>query len=370
MEDLKVTPLRGVYEEYGGKIVDFAGYELPTQFKGFLHEHHTVREKAGLFDVSHMGEVMVTGKDAGKFIQYLMTNDINILKDNEVLYTFMCNEDGGVIDDLLVYKFAEDEFFLVINASNKDKDVKWIMDHKGDFHVEIVDESDSIAQLALQGPLAEEILQKIVDIDLQEIKFFKLKRDVLVNGKKCLVSRTGYTGEDGFEIYCKPEDAKELWHAILNAGKEEGAQPIGLGARDTLRFEASLLLYGNEMDETITPLEVGMGFFVKLKVEEDFIGKDALIKQKAEGVTRKLVGFELLDKGIPRHGYEVIKDGKVIGHVTTGYKSPTLNKAIGLALVEEQYSKIGTEFNIKVRKKELKAVVIDKRFYTKKTKTK
>lgn len=370
MEGLKVTPLRGVYEEYGGKIVDFAGYELPTQFKGFLHEHHTVREKAGLFDVSHMGEVTVKGKDARKFVQYLVTNDINTLNDNDVLYTFMCKEDGGVVDDLLVYKFAEDDFFLVINASNKDKDVKWIMEHKGAFDIEIVDVSDSIAQLAFQGPLAEEILQKIVDIDLSEIKFFKLRRDVLVDGKKCLVSRTGYTGEDGFEVYCKPEDAQELWHAMLKAGKEEGAEPIGLGARDTLRFEACLPLYGNEMDETITPLEMGFGFFVKLKVEEDFIGKDALVKQKADGITRKLVGFELLDKGVPRHGYEIVKDGKVIGHVTTGYKSPTLNKAIGLAFVELQYAKIGTEFNIKVRNKELKAVVIDKRFYTKKTKSK
>lgn len=370
MEELKRTPLREVYEQYGGKVVEFAGYELPTQFKGFLHEHHTVRERAGLFDVSHMGEVTVKGKDAKKFVQYLVTNDINTLNNNCVLYTFMCKEDGGVVDDLLVYKFDEDDFFLVINASNKDKDVKWIMDHKGDFDIEIIDVSQSIAQLAFQGPMAEEILQKIVDINLQEINFFQLRRNVLVNGKKCLVSRTGYTGEDGFEIYCDPQDAKELWNAILKAGEKEGAEPIGLGARDTLRFEACLPLYGNEMDESITPLEMGFGFFVKLKVEEDFIGKDALKKQKAEGITRKLVGFELLDKGIPRHGYEVIKDGKVIGHVTTGYKSPTLNKAIGLALVEEQYSKIGTEFNIKVRKKELKAVVIDKRFYTKKTKSK
>lgn len=370
MQELKKTPLRGVYEQYGGKVVEFAGYELPTQFKGFLHEHETVRERAGLFDVSHMGEVTVIGKDAQKFVQYLVTNDVNTLNDNEVLYTFMCKETGGVVDDLLVYKFKEDDFFLVINASNKEKDVKWILDHKGNFDIEIKDISENIAQLALQGPKAQEILQKLVSMDLNEIKFFKARRNVMVNGKECLVSRTGYTGEDGFEIYCKPEDAEELWNAMLKNGEEFGAEPIGLGARDTLRFEATLPLYGNEMDENITPLEMGFGFFVKLKVEEDFIGKDALIKQKAEGITRKLVGFELLDKGIARHGYEITKDGKIIGHVTTGYKSPTLKKSIGLALVDIDYTKIGTEFDIKVRNKELKAVVIDKRFYTKKTQSK
>lgn len=367
MENLKTTPLIGEYEKYGGKVVDFAGYALPIQFKGILNEHESVRERAGLFDVSHMGEVTVKGKDAEGFVQYLMTNDIEALKDNDVVYTFMCNFNGGVVDDLLVYKFSKDYYYLVVNASNKDKDFKWIVDNKGQYDVEIKDISEEVAQLALQGPRAQEVLQKLVPSDLSEIKFFKFKDEVLVNGKKCLVSRTGYTGEDGFEIYCEPQDAKYLWHDILEAGKEEGTEPIGLGARDTLRFEATLPLYGNEMDDTITPLEMGFGFFVKLN-NGDFIGKDVLAKQKEEGVRRKLVGFEVLDKGVARHGYPVVKDGNEIGHVTTGYMSPTLNKTIGFALVDADNSALGTELSIKVRNRELKAVVINKKFYDKKTK--
>ncbi len=366
MDTLKTTPLIEEYKNYGGKVVDFAGYRLPVQFKGILEEHEAVREKAGLFDVSHMGEIIIKGKDAETFVNYLITNDVKTLEDNDVLYTFMCNETGGVVDDLLVYRFSKEEYFLVVNASNMEKDYKWMLDNKGNYDVELNNISDEFGQLALQGPKAQEILQKLVSIDLSEIGFFKFKRNVEVKGKKCLVSRTGYTGEDGFEIYTEPKNLVELWRAILEEGKDLEVEPIGLGARDTLRFEATLPLYGNEMDATITPLEMGFGFFVKLN-KDNFIGRDALVKQKSDGVKRKLVGFELLDKGIARHGYRVIVDGKDIGHVTTGYMSPTLKKNIGFALIDEKYSAFGNEIFIKVRNRELKAVVINKKFYSKKT---
>lgn len=367
MNNLKVTALRGEYEKHGGKVVEFCGYELPIQFKGILHEHETVRQRAGLFDVSHMGEILVKGKDAEKFVNHLLTNDIKALMNREVIYSFMCNHNGGVVDDLLAYKFSSDFYYLVVNASNKYKDLKWIVDNKGNFEVTIEDISEKVAELALQGPKAEEILQKLCSINLYEIKFFKFRDNIKIAGKKVMISRTGYTGEDGFEIYTTTEDAAFLWKEIIRAGEDQGVEPIGLGARDTLRFEAVLPLYGNEMDETITPLEMGFGYFVKL-FKEDFIGRDALLKQKENGISRKLVGYELLDKGIGRHGYMVVKDGKEIGHVTTGYMSPSLNKTIGLALIEERYSTLGTEIFIKVRNKELKAVVINKTFYSKKTK--
>jgi len=366
LDNLKVTPLRGEYEKNGGKIVEFAGYELPTQFKGILHEHETVRERAGLFDVSHMGEVLVKGKDAEKFVNYLLTNDVKTLKNGDVIYSFMCYPNGGVVDDLLAYKFSEDYYYLVVNASNKEKDFKWMLDNKGNFEITIEDISDSVAQLALQGPKAQEVLQKLTQLNLSEIGFFQFKDDIDICNKKVLISRTGYTGEDGFEIYAKPEDVVVLWREILKAGENEGVEPIGLGARDTLRFEATLPLYGNEMDETITPLEMGFGFFVKLN-KENFIGKNVLIKQKENGVTRKLVGYELIDRGIGRHGYIVIKDNEEIGHVTTGYMSPTLNKTIGFALIDAKYAALGTEIFIKVRNKELKAMVVNKKFYSKKT---
>jgi len=366
LNNLKVTPLRGEYEKHGGKIVEFAGYELPTQFKGILYEHQTVRERAGLFDVSHMGEIEIKGKDAESFVNYLLTNDVKILKSGSVIYSFMCYPNGGVVDDLLAYKFSEDYYYLVVNASNKDKDFQWMLDNKGDFEITIEDISENVAQLAFQGPKAQEVLQKLTQFDLSEVGFFKFKNDVDICGKKVLLSRTGYTGEDGFEIYTKPEDVALLWKEILKAGEDEEVAPIGLGARDTLRFEATLPLYGNEMDETITPLEMGFGFFVKLD-KENFIGREALVKQKENGLTRKLVGYELLDRGIGRHGYTVVKDGEEIGHVTTGYISPTLNKTIGFALIDAKYAALGTEIFIKVRNKELKAIVVNKKFYSKKT---
>lgn len=364
MENLKKTHLHKTYKQYGGKLVEFGGWEMPIQFGGIISEHEAVRCDAGLFDVSHMGEVDIKGSEAFEFVQNLVTNDIEVLKDNQILYTFMCYSNGGVVDDLLVYKYSTEHYYLVINAGNIEKDVKWMIDNKGAYNVDITNSSDAISEIAIQGPKAQMILQKITNLDLNEIKFFFFKRDILVDDVKCLISRTGYTGEDGFEIYTSNEQIEKLWHKLLNIGEEDGLKPTGLGCRDTLRFEASLPLYGNELSQDITPLEAGFGYFVKL-AKPNFIGKEALLKQKKEGLKRKLVGFEMKERGIPRHGYEVKVCGEIIGVVTTGYLSPTLKKNIGLALIDCKYSELGTEIEIVIRNKPLKAEVISKKFYKK-----
>jgi aminomethyltransferase len=364
LENLKKTPLYNTYKQYGGKLVEFGGWEMPIQFEGIIIEHEAVRCAAGIFDVSHMGEVDIKGVEAFEFVQNLVTNDISSLKDNQILYTFMCYQNGGVVDDLLVYKFSSEHFYLVINAGNIEKDFKWMIDNKGSYNVEIVNSSSAVAEIAIQGPKAQKILQKITDLDLDEIKFFYFKADVLVDGVKCIVSRTGYTGEDGFEVYTSVEKIEKLWHKLINIGKEDGLKVAGLGCRDTLRFEASLPLYGNELSKDITPLEAGFGFFVKLQ-KSNFIGKEALLKQKEQGLKRKLVGFEMKERGIPRHGYDVTLLGEKIGVVTTGYLSPTLKKNIGLALIDAKYSELGTEIDIVIRNKPLKAEVISKKFYKK-----
>jgi aminomethyltransferase len=364
LENLKKTPLYNTYKQYGGKLVEFGGWEMPIQFEGIIIEHEAVRCDAGIFDVSHMGEVEIRGVDAFKFVQNLVTNDIAQLKNNQILYTFMCYPNGGVVDDLLVYKFSSEHFYLVINAGNIEKDFNWMVDNKGAYNVEIVNSSSAVAEIAIQGPKAQKILQKITDLDLDEIKFFYFKADVLVDGVKCIVSRTGYTGEDGFEIYTSTEEIEKLWHKLINVGKEDGLKVAGLGCRDTLRFEAALPLYGNELSQDITPLEAGFGFFVKLQ-KSSFIGKEALLKQKEQGLKRKLVGFEMKERGIPRHGYEVTLLGEKIGVVTTGYLSPTLKKNIGLALIDAKYSELGTEIDIVIRNKPLRAEVISRKFYKK-----
>lgn len=362
--NLKNTHLHNTYKQYGAKLVEFGGWEMPIQFEGIISEHEAVRCDAGLFDVSHMGEVDIKGSKAFEFVQNLVTNDIAVLKDNQILYTFMCYSNGGVVDDLLVYKYSAEHYYLVINAGNIEKDVKWMIDNKGAYNVEIINSSDAVSEIAIQGPKAQKILQKLTDLDLNEIKFFYFKRDVLVDGVKCLISRTGYTGEDGFEIYTSNEEIEKLWHKLLKVGREDGIKPTGLGCRDTLRFEAALPLYGNELSQDITPLEAGLGYFVKL-AKPNFIGKEALAKQKEEGLKRKLVGFEMMERGIPRHGYEVKAHGETIGLVTTGYLSTTLKKNIGLALIDTKYSELGTEIEIVIRDKPLKAEVISKKFYKK-----
>ena len=367
MTQIKRTSLYESHVKWGGKIIDFAGWELPVQYEGLVPEHNAVRNNAGLFDVSHMGEVSVKGKEATQFVQFLVTNDVNVMLENQVIYAQMCYEHGGIVDDLLVYKYDNDEYFLVINASNVDKDFAWMQKVGEKFGVDLVNLSEDYSELALQGPEAQNILQKLTDYDLSEIKFFFLKRDVKIDGCNCLVSRTGYTGEDGFEIYTSHKDAPKLWDSILEAGEEFGIKPAGLGARDTLRFEAALPLYGQEIDKDITPLEAGLGFFVKLETD-DFVGKEVLVKQKSEGLKRKVVGFEMIGKGIPRHEYKVLKDGKEIGFVTTGYKSPTTGRTVGLAMVDIEYSKLNSEFDIQIRKKVSQAKVVSKRFYQKKYK--
>ena len=364
MENLKKTPLCDDHIKLGAEMVEFAGWYMPIKYEGLVPEHQAVREQAGLFDVSHMGEVEITGKDAESYVQNLVSNNAKVLEDSQIMYTHMCYPEGGTVDDLLVYKFGQNHFYLVINASNIEKDFAWMLDQKGNFDVEIVNQSDITAEVALQGPNAQKILQKLTDTDLNSIKFFYCQRGVLVDGAECLVSRTGYTGEDGFEIYMDPKDASKVWNAILEAGKEEGVAPAGLGCRDTLRFEVALPLYGQELSKDISPLQAGLSMFVKLD-NDDFIGKSALVKQKEEGLGKKVVGFEMLESAIPRHGYKVVAEGKEIGEVTTGYLSPSVNKKVGYALVDIEYAKMGTEIEIQVRKKTKKAVVCSKRFYKK-----
>jgi aminomethyltransferase len=363
MSELKRTPLFEIYKEYGGKTIDFGGWELPVQFSKIQDEHEAVRTKAGLFDVSHMGEFEVKGPDSLTYLQKMMTNDVSKLSNGGAIYTAMCYENGGTIDDLLIYKIEDEHYLLVVNASNIDKDYKWLEDHL-EGNVTLSNLSEHTAQLALQGPLAEEVLQKLAgDTNLAEIGFFKFQQEVQINGKKTLVSRTGYTGEDGFEIYCDPKDAVALWKEILEAGKEEGVLPCGLGSRDTLRFEANLALYGQELSPEISPLEAGIGFAVKLKKEADFIGKDVLLQQKENGVPRKVVGIEMIDRGIPRHGYPVYKNDELIGEVTTGTQSPTLKKNIGMALLKLEHTNLETEVEVEIRGKRLKAVVVPTPFY-------
>lgn len=363
MDSVKKTALYDEHVACGGKIIDFAGWALPVQYEGIIEEHEAVRNAAGMFDVSHMGEVEVIGKDAFAFVQNLVTNDVSTLEDNQILYAMMCYEHGGVVDDLLVYKFGAEHFYLVINASNVEKDFAWMQEQSKGYDLTLENLSDRVSEIALQGPLAQEILQKIADVDLSTIKFFYCNRNVMIEGVKCLVSRTGYTGEDGFEIYAPHADIAKIWRKLLEVGKDLGLKPTGLGCRDTLRFEATLPLYGHEIDQNITPLEAGLGFFVKLD-KPNFIGKDALVAQKANGLPRKTIGLEMV-KGIPRQGYEVLAGDKVIGVITTGYFSPTLKKNIALALVDSAYGEMGSELGVQVRKNVFPATVISKRFYQK-----
>ncbi|MDD4583795.1 MAG: glycine cleavage system aminomethyltransferase GcvT [Eubacteriales bacterium] len=367
MDHLKKTSLFKNYEKHGGKIVEYAGWKMPVEFEGLITEHEAVRTAAGLFDVSHMGEIQVKGNESVNYLQFLLTNNIETMQDNQVIYTFMCYPSGGVVDDLLVYKYSDQSFLLVVNAANMEKDYKWMIEKKGNYNIEIINISNEISEVALQGPKAEQILQKLTDINLSEIKSFFLKTDVNIAGANCLISRTGYTGEDGFEIYLQNKDAPMVWEKILEAGHKEGIKPVGLGARDTLRFEVALPLYGNEISQDITPLEAGLGFFVKFD-KGNFIGREALLKQKQAGTDRKLVAFEMLENGIPRHGYEVLVNREEVGFVTTGYHSPTLNKNIGFALIQKKYSELGSVIEVKIRKRTAKAKIVEKKFYEKKYK--
>jgi aminomethyltransferase len=359
VSQLKRTPLYEVYKDQA-KMVNFSGWELPVQFSGIIAEHEAVRTRAGLFDVSHMGEVEISGPDALDLIQRLTTNDASKLVPGKAQYSIMCYPNGGTVDDLLIYR-GTDSFLLVLNAANVEKDVEWIEKHASG-EVRVRNLSNQMAQLALQGPLAERVLGKLTDADLSSIGFFRFRDDVKLAGTVAMVSRTGYSGEDGFEIYLNPEDAPKVWREILEAGKEEGVLPCGLGARDTLRFEACLPLYGRELSPNITPIEAGLGFAVKPE-KGDFIGRDVLAEQKAEGPPRKLVGLEMIDRGIPRTHYPVYAGEEKIGEVTTGTQSPTLKKSVGLALIRAEYAEPGNEVEVEIRGRRLRAAVVKTPFY-------
>ncbi|MFD1038466.1 glycine cleavage system aminomethyltransferase GcvT [Virgibacillus byunsanensis] len=367
MSELKRTPIYPEYKDSGAKTVDFGGWDLPVQFSGIKHEHETTRTKAGLFDVSHMGEILVKGSKSREFLQYVVTNDVSKLTPNRAQYSFMCYEDGGTVDDFLIYMMEEDHYLLVVNAANTDKDFDWLVQQNNydASELQLTNVSKDYVQLALQGPRAEEILQSVTDQNLADIKFFRFDSSVYFSGinTAAIVSRTGYTGEDGFEIYINAENGRALWNLLLQAGKDKGLEPIGLGARDTLRFEANLPLYGQELTKDITPIEAGLKFAVKVNKDSDFVGKGRLKEQVENGTDKKLVGIEMIDKGIPRTEYLVYADDKEVGFVTSGTQSPTLQKNVGLALVKSEFAVEGTELYVQVRKKQLKAVVVKTPFY-------
>jgi len=354
------TPLYDLHLELEGKIVPFAGYLLPVQYPtGIIHEHKAVRTACGLFDVSHMGEILIKGPDALANLQYFLTNDFSVMEVGRVRYSPVTNERGGIVDDLIVYKFGQNEYFLVVNAANKDKDFAWFNQHaRGD--VQIIDISEQFAQLALQGPKARDIIAKLTDADRLPVKYYSFVRDLTVAGVSCLVSRTGYTGELGYELYCPPEQAVVLARALLDAGQAEGLIPCGLGARDTLRLEAGMPLYGHEMSDDITPLEAGLSMFVKME-KDDFIGKSAL--QKAGEARRERIGLVLTDRGIAREGSDVYARGNKVGLTTSGTLLPYTNKASAMALVKKGALELDDEVELDVRGRRLKARVVALPFY-------
>ncbi len=356
----KKTPYYDKHVALGGHIVNFGGFLMPTQYKSVIEETKRVRATVGVFDVSHMGEIEVTGPDALKFISRITVNDPSKLSLNQVQYSAMCYKDGGIVDDLLVYRLKK-RYLLVVNASNTDKDFKWIKYNVKE-NVTVKNISDDIAQLAIQGPDAEKVMQKLTDIDLSKIKFYWAREGKVANIDS-VISRTGYTGEDGFEVYFDKKYANEMWDAVFDAGKEFNIEPIALGARDTLRLEMYYRLYGNDIDGTTTPAEGDLMWITRLN-KTDFNGRDVIIKQKLEGLTRKLTPFELVDKGIPRHGYDIKdKDGNVIGKVTSGTLSPMVEKGIGCGYVKPEFSKLDSEFFIDARGRLLKAKVVEAPFY-------
>lgn len=354
----KKTPFYEQHLKHQAKIVEFAGYLMPIQYRGIVEEHRKVRKTVGMFDLSHMGEFIVTGKDSEDFLQKLTVNDVKKLAMYQVQYTAMCYPEGGIVDDLLVYKLP-DRWMLVVNAANIEKDWNWVKQNKfGDVKLENL--SDQTGLLAIQGPVAEKVMRKLTDYDLSEIKFYWAAEGQVV-GERILISRTGYTGEDGFELYLGPELADKIWEATLEAGKEFEVEPIGLGARDSLRLEMKYMLYGNDIDKTTNPIEAGLSWLVKLD-KEDFIGKQAILKARPN-LKRNLVAFEMVDKAFPRQHYEIWKNGSKIGEVTSGIFSPSLGKGIGLGYVPVAESKIGTELEIKIRYKNYKALVVKPPFW-------
>ncbi len=359
---LKRTPLYDAHVAIGARMVDYAGWEMPVQYAGPAPEHMAVREAAGLFDVSHMGEVEIVGHDALDLVQSITTNDVSGLQDNQVQYSTMTNDQGGVIDDLLVYRLNAEYFLLVVNAGTTEKDFAWIKRHAEPYKAEVHDTSFAYALLALQGPRAERILQNLTDHMLDRIPYYWSQR-LKVDGIDCRVSRTGYTGEDGFEIFVPPDHALHLWNRLLITGRDRGLVPCGLAARNTLRLEAAYRLYGNDMDETTTPLEAGLGWVVKLSKQNRFPGRETLERQKKEGLKRKLVGFEVLDRVPVRDGYAVVVDGREIGQVASGSPAPFLKKNIGLVYLPVEHAAVGTEFSVIVRGRLVAARIVQTPFY-------
>lgn len=354
------TCLHDKHVALGAKMSPFGGFDMPIEYTSIIEEHNAVRHAAGIFDVSHMGEVLVTGTDAEKYVNHIFTNNVSEIEPGQILYGMMLYPNGGVVDDLLVYKKAADEYFLVINASNIAKDVQWMEENSQGFHVSLDNQSDRIGEVAIQGPQAEAMIEKHLGIAVADLRFYTFKESAY-KGQPVLVSRTGYTGEDGFEIYAAPEVIREVWDVLV---KSKEVAPCGLGCRDTLRFEVALPLYGHELSEEISPIEAGLSMFVKLDKPE-FIGKEAVQRQKEQGVLQKVVGIVLHDKAIPRSGYDVEVDGVKIGYVTTGYHSISTDQSVCMALIDSQYAALGTEVEIRIRKKTFKGTVCKKRFYQK-----
>lgn len=358
---MKRTRLYSAHKKAGAKFVEFFGWEMPIEYSGIIQEHMAVRRKAGLFDVSHMGEIVISGNQALDFVQYLTPNDAARLDARKAQYSALTTPQGTFVDDLLVYFLDENAYLLVVNAANTDKDFQWIISHKQGFDVQVQNKSDAYTQMALQGPEAHKILQPLTQIDLADMSSFMVERG-FVDGVEVIVSRTGYTGEDGFEIYTLAENPEKIWDAILEEGNTYGLQPVGLGARDTLRLEARLMLYGNDIDENTTVLEAGMRWLIKFK-KGNFLGRETLLKQKEEGVRRKIVGFELLEKGIARPHYSVFIDSEKVSEVRSGSFSPFFQKSIGLTYLPVEHTEIGTEFFIDIRGKWVKAKVVPTPFY-------
>ncbi len=363
MTELLRTPLHDVHVRLGSKLVPFAGFEMPVLYRSMLDEHRAVRERAGLFDVSHMGEIVLRGPDALRAVQRLVTNDLASCAVGQAMYAAVCNERGGIVDDVVVYRRAPDDFLVCVNASNREKDFRWFAERTKDLRsLELRDEGGDWAQLALQGPRAQAILSRLTKLDLASIGSYRFAQGE-VAGRSALVARTGYTGEDGFEIFCAPKDAVPVWDALMEAGAPDGLTPCGLGARDSLRTEMKYCLYGNDIDDETTPLEAGLGWIVKLGKGEPFIGAEALRAEKAAGLPRKLVGFRLLEKGIPRHGYPVLVDGKRVSEVRSGTLSPTLDLPIGMAYLPADRAELGSRFAVEIRGRAVPAEVVPTPFY-------
>ncbi|MCU4164925.1 glycine cleavage system aminomethyltransferase GcvT [Carboxylicivirga caseinilyticus] len=355
---MKKTAFNEIHKKLGAKLVSFAGYEMPIEYSGINNEHMTVRNGVGVFDVSHMGEFWVKGPNAFELVQKVTSNDVSVLRIGQAQYSCFPNGKGGIVDDLLVYRYDDEKYMLVVNASNIEKDWDWV-NEQNTMGAELENASDDISQLAIQGPKATEVLQKLTDVNLSEIEYYTFTTGEIAGVDEVIISNTGYTGSGGFELYFYNKEAEKVWNAIFEAGAEEGILPIGLAARDTLRLEKGFCLYGNDIDDTTSPIEAGLGWITKFNEKNNFIDRDYLLKQKEEGVSKRLRGFILEDRGIPRKDYEIVNNQEeVIGRVTSGTMSPVLQKGIGMGYLDKAYTKFETEIFIKVRNRKLKAKVV------------